>query len=90
MDTHCYLIAIGDAEPTAAFNDLLERFAPRFPLRQGVHVCFHSTLLSTDELSRLVRDTLPKGVPFFVAIPKDYHFEPREEAPEETPPSVFE
>jgi len=82
METHCYLIAIGDIAPTREFNHLLEKFAPRFSL-QGVHVVLHSKRLSIDELSGFVRATLPKGSSFFVAIADEHHFQPSEEDPEE-------
>ena len=49
----------------------------------GVYVVFHSTLLSIPQLRKLVEDTLPSSVPFFVGICSEYDHVPSREVPEE-------
>ena len=88
MGEHTYLVAIGDIAPPKKFTELLEKFAPRWSLRQGVHVICHDVLLSIAELEQGVRETLPEGTPFFVAIPREWAFQPRGESPQE--PQSFE
>lgn len=82
-EKYCYLITVGVAGKSPEFTRLLERFAPRYEL-EGVHVCFHSTLLPTDELSEHVGQCVPDGTPFFVGRCSDYRFQPTGVIPEES------
>lgn len=76
MKHYTYLIAVDLPSPPKEFTDFLEKFSPRFSLRQGVHVCHHATELSISELSQYVGEVLPKGVAYFVAISQEHLFVP--------------
>lgn len=84
MKHYTYLIAIDLPNPPKEFTDFIEKFSPRFSLRQGVHVCHHATELSISELSQCVGEVLPKGVAYFVAIPQEHLFVPNPVKPPET------
>lgn len=66
-----YLVAVNTPELPQSFLELLEKFAPRYPLFGNVYVLHHSTKLTLSQFRQLVEDTLPASVSFYVCIPQE-------------------
>ena len=71
-----YAVAIDSNETPKKFLDFIEAFAPRFSLRCGVHILYHTKKLTLAELREYVRSTLPENTSFWVCVPQEDEFVP--------------